>query len=101
MSTQTQDDLEKLRAEMAQLRADLGRIGQTLQTLVKDGGADAVGKAKETAEKFRDEIAGKTQRIAQEIEQRPLTSAVTAFGLGFLLGLVLHGRRGGPGQGAG
>ncbi|MCW5772082.1 MAG: hypothetical protein KIT16_10640 [Rhodospirillaceae bacterium] len=93
MSEKTKDDIDKLHAEMAQLRADLGQIAETLRGIVKDGKDEAVGKARETAQKLRDEVAGKTERLAHEIEQRPLTSALAAFGLGLILGMMFHGRR--------
>jgi ElaB/YqjD/DUF883 family membrane-anchored ribosome-binding protein len=92
MSDQTQDDLKTLRAELAQLRADFGKIAETMQNIVKDGSADAIGRARQAAEKLREDVSQKTERLAQEIEQRPLTAALTAFGIGLVLGLLFGGR---------
>lgn len=93
MADATAEDLKTLRAEIANLRADLGRISETLQNLVKHGREEAVSKASEAAEKLQDEIGKKTQRLAQEIEQKPLTAVATAFGLGVFLGMLFGGRR--------
>ncbi len=93
MADGTADDLKTLRAEMANLRADLGKITDTLKSFARHGGEEAVEKAKETAETLRAEIGKKTQRLAQEIEQKPLTAVFTAFGLGMILGMLFHGRR--------
>jgi len=93
MTERTQEDLKTLREEMAQLRADLGKIGDTLQNIVRHGSKEAVGSATQTAEKLREEVTNKTRRLAHEIEQRPLTAALTAFGLGLILGMLLKLRR--------
>lgn len=93
MADATADDLKTLRAEMANLRADLGRISETLQDLARHGRAEAVDKANEAAERLKDEIGKRTERLSQEIEQKPLTAVATAFGLGVLLGMLLHGKR--------
>jgi ElaB/YqjD/DUF883 family membrane-anchored ribosome-binding protein len=93
MADGTAEDLKTLRAELANLRADLGRISETLKDVVKHGREEAVGKATEAAEKLRDEIGRRTERLSREIEQKPLTAVFTAFGLGVLLGMLFRGRR--------
>jgi ElaB/YqjD/DUF883 family membrane-anchored ribosome-binding protein len=93
MADGTTEDLKTLRAEMANLRADLGKISDTLKSFARHGGEEAVEKASETAEKLRAEIGKKTQRLAAEIEQKPLTAVFTAFGLGMILGMLFHSRR--------
>ena len=93
MADGTAEDLKALRAEFANLRADLGRISETLKDVVKHGREEAVGKAAETAEKLQDETGGRTERLGRELEQKPLTAVFTAFGLGVLLGMLFGGRR--------
>lgn len=93
MADGTTDDLKTLRAEMANLRADLGKISDTLKSFARHGGEEAVGKVKETAEKLRAEIGDKTRRLTHEIEQKPLTAVFAAFGLGMVLGMIFHRRR--------
>lgn len=86
MADSTAEDLKTLRAELANLRADLGRISETLKDVVKHGRDEA-------AEKLQDEIGRRTERLSREIEQKPLTAVFTAFGLGVLLGMLFGGRR--------
>jgi ElaB/YqjD/DUF883 family membrane-anchored ribosome-binding protein len=93
MADSTAEDLNTLRAELANLRADLGRVSDTLKDVVKHGREEAVGKATEAMEKLQDEIGRRTERLSREIEQNPLTAVFTAFGLGVLLGLFFGGRR--------
>ena len=93
MADSTAEDLKTLRAELANLRADLGRISETLKDVVKHGREEAVGKASEAAEKLQDEIGRRAERLSNEIEQKPLTAVFTAFGLGVLLGMLFGGRR--------
>jgi hypothetical protein len=93
MSDGTAEDLATLRAEMANLRADLGRISETLQDMAKHGRDEAVDKATRAAEDLKAEIGKRTERLAKEIEQKPLTAVLMAFGLGVLLGMIFGGRR--------
>jgi ElaB/YqjD/DUF883 family membrane-anchored ribosome-binding protein len=93
MAESTAEDLRTLRAELANLRADLGRISDTLKDTVRHGRDEAVGKAHDAAEKLQDEIGRRTQRLSQEIEQKPLTAVFTAFGLGIVLGLLFRRHR--------
>ncbi len=93
MAESTAEDLKTLRAELANLRADLGRISETLKDVVKHGREEAAGKASEAAEKLKDEIGRRAERLSNEIEQKPLTAVFTAFGLGVLLGMLFGGRR--------
>lgn len=93
MADGTADDLKTLRAEMANLRADLGKIGETLKSFGRHSGEEAAEKAGDMAEKLRAEIERKSQRLAEGIEQKPLTSVLAAFGVGMILGMLFHGRR--------
>jgi ElaB/YqjD/DUF883 family membrane-anchored ribosome-binding protein len=93
MSNGTAEDLKTLRADMANLRADLGKISEALQSLATHGGEEALAKARRTAEKLQGEFKEGTQRVTTEIEKRPLTAVLSAFGVGMLLGMLFHGRR--------
>jgi ElaB/YqjD/DUF883 family membrane-anchored ribosome-binding protein len=93
MADATSEDLKTLRAEMANLRADLGKIGDALRSLVRHGGEAAADKATEAAESLKAEIGNQAARLTKEIEQRPLTAVLAAFGLGMLLGMLFGGRR--------
>jgi ElaB/YqjD/DUF883 family membrane-anchored ribosome-binding protein len=93
MAEKTEADFEKLRGEMSQLRADLAKIADTMQGLVRHGTDEAFGKAKQSTQRIQDEVKKKAESLAQEIEERPVGAAVTAFSIGLVLGLLLSGRR--------
>ena len=86
-------DIQALQADLKQLRADFASLTETLRDLVRNTGADAAAKARETGEKVWSEAKRHVDTVSQGIEEKPLTSAVTAFGIGMVLGL-LFSRRG-------
>lgn len=92
MNTTTQADIEALIAEMKNLRADVERIGALLKDVARHGAADAEEAVRDAAEKGWYEAKAKAQSLVEEMEQRPVQSALTIFGVGVLLGLLV-GRR--------
>ncbi|HYB08605.1 MAG TPA: hypothetical protein VEJ16_02915 [Alphaproteobacteria bacterium] len=93
MAEKTDMDFEKLRGELAQLRADLANITTTMQGLLRHGTDEAVSKARQSTERVQDEVKKRVESLAHEIEERPVGAAVTAFSVGLILGLLLGGRR--------
>lgn len=92
MNDTTKSDIEALIAEMKNLRADVERIGGLLKDTAIHGADEAKEAVRDTAEKGWREAKAKTQSILEEMEHRPMQSAMTIFGIGILLGL-LFGRR--------
>lgn len=93
-TTSTEADIKALQAEIQELRADLAGLTATLRDLVRHGGAEAVAKARESGEKLWDEAKKQASGLTREIEEKPVTAAVTAFSVGVLLGMIFSGRRG-------
>ena len=93
MTNGTDADIAVLRTEVAQLRTDLAKISDALRDLVRHGGAEAMEKLEQSGENVREEIKRKAQSVAHEIEERPIASALAAFGVGMILGMLFHGRR--------
>ncbi|HEY6335346.1 MAG TPA: hypothetical protein VI113_05615 [Alphaproteobacteria bacterium] len=93
MTEKTETDFEKLRGELAQLRADLGKIADTMQGLVRHGKTEVFGKAQQSAERIQDEVKKRAESLVHEIEERPVGAAVAAFSIGLILGMLLGGRR--------
>ncbi len=93
MSTQTDGQSGDLSAEIAQLRADFAKLSATLQQLATDRAGAVVGDAKEAAERLAGEVRRHTKSVTDEIEERPVTAALTAFGVGLILGILFNGRR--------
>ena len=59
---------------------------------VRHGGAEATAKMRESGEKLWGEAKRRAGGLADEIEEKPVTAAVTAFSIGVLLGMIFSGR---------
>ena len=93
MTSAVDTDLNQLRTEVSQLRGDLGRITETLQNLARHGAADVVGQAQKSKADLQDAVRSKAAGLAQDIEENPLTAALTSFAIGVFLGALVGGRR--------
>jgi ElaB/YqjD/DUF883 family membrane-anchored ribosome-binding protein len=93
LSSATDKDVEALQAEIKKLRADFASLNETVRDLLHHGGADALGKARESGERAWNETRRRFEGVAAEIEEKPIASAVTAFGIGIVLGLLFSSRR--------
>lgn len=93
MSTATEHDVTALAAEMKQLRGDFVKIAELLQTTLRDAGSDAMQQARAKGEQAWNEARAKTDDIVNLIETRPVASTAAAFGIGMLLGMLMHGRK--------
>jgi ElaB/YqjD/DUF883 family membrane-anchored ribosome-binding protein len=89
---QTDTDIEKLRAEMAQLRSEILQIGETLKTIAADRAAVAYEKVRQSAEGLQQQAKDALDSAVREIEQRPFTTTLFAFGFGLLLGMLFSRR---------
>jgi ElaB/YqjD/DUF883 family membrane-anchored ribosome-binding protein len=92
MSATTEADIQSLITEMKNLRADVERIGGLLKEAARHGATDATEAVRETAQMGWDETKVRAQTVLDQMEQRPVQSALTIFGIGVLLGLMV-GRR--------
>lgn len=88
MAAQSDSDGEKLRAELAQLRAEILQLGETLKSIATDRSTAAYERMRQSAEGMQQQAQDVLAAAAREIEQRPLTATVYAFGIGFLLGMI-------------
>ena len=89
----TETHTEALVAEVRQLRADFSRIADVLHALVRQRGSEALGSAEDVAGKLFEEAQRRTNGLVHEIEQKPMTAALGAFGIGLLLGALFSARR--------
>ncbi len=90
-------ELDQLRSDMADLRKDMAALVKTM----KDAGVsegrhlyeEAAERAKHTRDEARKRAADTYGTLEKEVEERPLTSVLTAFGTGFVMGLILDRKR--------
>ncbi|HUZ72175.1 MAG TPA: hypothetical protein VMU87_04260 [Stellaceae bacterium] len=92
MAEQIDADLETLRGDIGQMRADITKLTETLQALVRHGGSEAMEKLRETGARVKGEATRTGQSLAHEIEERPVAAAVAAFVAGMVLGALFSRR---------
>lgn len=89
MSATTDKDMEDLKAQVEALRADLAGISESLKNLGGDAASEGRERIRRAAEQARGKARDTIGALESEIEDRPLTSLLTAFGIGFVLGKLL------------
>jgi len=94
MADQPSADIAALQTEIKQLRADFAQIVGTIRDLASDSVAAAGQQAQAQTEKVWTEVKRQADSVTREIEERPVAAALTAFGAGILLGLLLNRHRG-------
>lgn len=92
MSTRSESDIESLEAEIKQLRADLAQLSETFRDVLRHGSTEALNRARESGERVWGEARRRAEGISEGIEQKPVAAALTAFGLGMILGMLFSHR---------
>ena len=86
------EELTKLRKDMDQLRGDIISLTEAFRDLGMEKGRAAMERARQTGAAMRSDADALRARADREIEQRPITSVLTSFGIGFLVGMLLDRR---------
>lgn len=86
-------EVDKLRRDIEQLRGDISSLTSSFKELGVQKGREAVARARRTGDALLEEAEAWRSRADREIEQRPFTSVLVAFGLGFLVGILIDRRR--------
>ena len=92
-SSSSDDDIQSLKAELKKLRDDFASIGDILKDVARNRGAEAADRIRSTAERGWSEAKSTAQNVLEEMEERPLGTAMVVFVAGMLFGLMLGGRR--------
>ena len=93
MADQPKPDVAALQTEIKQLRSDFVKLAETMHDIAGNG---VIGEGQQLAastEKVWTEVTRHAGNVSREIEEKPVASALTAFGAGILLGLLLNRRR--------
>ena len=93
MTDRVETDLKTLREEFADLKEDIKNITSTLQNLVQHTKAEAASKVRDAADSLPKDIKRLAQSASEHIEEKPVSAAVTSFGIGLILGMLFSGRR--------
>jgi ElaB/YqjD/DUF883 family membrane-anchored ribosome-binding protein len=98
-----QKEFDELRNELSKLQEDLGRVAEQGGTVAKDAATLAVerieAEAQRLIEKIQDtaEAAGAKGKelvsdVEHRVEEKPVSSALTALGVGLIIGIILSRR---------
>jgi ElaB/YqjD/DUF883 family membrane-anchored ribosome-binding protein len=93
MASATEGDVHALQEQLQQLRTDFAAISGTLKDLARHGFNEAAQRATVPGERAWSEMRRHAATVSREIEEKPIASALTAFGVGLLLGLIVNSRR--------
>ena len=89
-------ELDQLRSDMADLRKDMSALVKTMKDAGISEGQHLYEEAAERAKHARDAARKRAtdtySALEKEVEERPLTSILTAFGTGFVMGIILDRR---------
>lgn len=86
-------DVQALAEEVKQLRAQLDKIVGLVGQTARHGGDEAYQRAREAGQRAWSEARNTADDVIHRIEAKPVQSALAAFGIGLLLGLIFGGRR--------
>ena len=89
----TAPDVMELKSEIERLQAGLNAAVAKMRGLNGEA-PDGHDSMLASAEKMWSEAKRQAHQVGHEIEERPLASALTAFGAGIAIGVLLGGRRG-------
>jgi len=91
------NELKKLKSDIADLRSDVTSLVKTLKSAGIEKGQQAYEevyeRARQAGESARDRAEDVYDAFGKEVESRPLASVLTAFGVGFVVGMLLDHRR--------
>ncbi|WP_166265744.1 hypothetical protein [Marinobacter caseinilyticus] len=86
-------DMDKLRTELSQLREDMHSITETLKTMAADRGEQGYNKVKDGVDHARDNAKQAGKAIEHQIEEKPFSSVLLTFIIGLITGLLVQSRR--------
>lgn len=97
-STEVDKELDQLKSDVATLREDMATLIDTMKAAGMEQGREAYdraySRARQAGERVRERAGEAYGVVGREVEDRPLTSVLVAFGTGFVVGMLLdRGRR--------
>lgn len=93
MANTVDDEVAKLRRDFEELRTDVRSLMDTMKDSGAQRGREAWDRARRAGESMQEEVEELRQQAERKIGAYPVTSVLSSFGLGFLIGLFLDRRR--------
>ena len=88
MSEKLDKDFEQLRKDFAALQNDVSALAQGLKQAGLDGKSELGAKAQAQVDQARDRVRALGDDIEGRVQDNPLGSLATAFGIGIVLGII-------------
>ena len=92
MNKHTDVEFEVLKDDLDKLRGQFAELTDLLRASARHAGDEAANQARRAGEAAWKQARGKAEDVISQIEEKPVTSAAIAFGVGILLG-ILFARR--------
>jgi ElaB/YqjD/DUF883 family membrane-anchored ribosome-binding protein len=86
-------EMDQLRKEFTTLRHELGSLMTSVKGQAAKQGDKVVDLAQDTEKSVRKQTKAAGESVEKYIEERPFTSALVAFGSGFVIGMLLSNKR--------
>ncbi|ROO29180.1 hypothetical protein SAOR_03735 [Salinisphaera orenii MK-B5] len=80
---------EALRKDIDQLKRDLSALAETYKRSSEQRAQAGIDSARGKYDELKREANRQTQDLGSEIESRPFTSVLAAFGIGLVLGKLI------------
>lgn len=89
MATDTERDINQLKNDLAALRNDLAALSKTLKDEATTRARRGYERAREAGEEAVEYARSGARAVEHQIEERPLLSVLSAFGVGLLVGKLM------------
>ena len=86
-------EMEQLKKDLTSLRTDIGSLVTSVKDLAGKQGDRVADLVQDTEKQVLDQTKAAGESVEKYIEERPLTSALVAFGSGFVIGMLLSNKR--------
>lgn len=81
---------QDLQAQLNALRTDLAEITKTVRNISADYAHQGQDRLRDTAQRAQQQFKDSLGTVQEEIEHRPFSSVAVAFGIGLIIGRLLH-----------
>jgi len=86
-------EMDQIKKDFASLRNDIGSVLASVKDLAEKQGQNVADLAQDAEKTVKNQAKEAGENMEKYIEERPLTSALVAFGSGFIIGMLLSNRR--------
>jgi ElaB/YqjD/DUF883 family membrane-anchored ribosome-binding protein len=101
--TDYKKEMESLKSDLSQLREDVGNLTVALKEAGAARASEMSDEARQRMQAAASNLSARyddmrvrgeqaVEPVTREIQERPLTSVLTAFGVGFIIGKLLEKR---------